>query len=199
MNSLARGLRPEVLWTLSVGICLIYGGSRPLAELAQHVLAMMCVPSQRDSQHGVVAGFSYPTGRRMRRSKIVAPMHFVWATYQRTPLIVQGSEEPLYRCLAGEAARLKCQVLVIGGMPGHVHIAVLFPATITFSTFAKQLKGASSHLMKSSATREPVYLAGGLRRLRLPYRFHRPRRALYSEPGVTARERFVLALPGGSR
>jgi REP element-mobilizing transposase RayT len=77
-------------------------------------------------------------------------MHFVWATYERMPLILDGTEDRLYRCLANEAAHLKCDLLAICGMPDHVHVAVMFPATVTFSAFAKQLKGASSHAMKAT-------------------------------------------------
>jgi REP element-mobilizing transposase RayT len=84
----------------------------------------------------------------MRRSKISAYVHIVWATYQRMPLVVPEIEPALFRCIAQEATRLRCDVLAIGGMPDHVHAVVAFPATVTFSQFAKQVKGASSRLAK---------------------------------------------------
>ena len=84
----------------------------------------------------------------MRRSKIVSPMHFVWGTQDRLPVITEEIEEMVYRCLIDEATTLRCEILAIGGMPDHIHIAVMFPATISYSQFIKQLKGASSKLMK---------------------------------------------------
>ena len=84
----------------------------------------------------------------MRRSKVVAPIHLVWTTYQRMPLIRPEIEEALYRCICGEAERLKGEVLAIGGMPDHVHLVVMFPATVSFSKFVQQLKGVSSHFAK---------------------------------------------------
>jgi Transposase and inactivated derivatives len=80
----------------------------------------------------------------MRRSKIVSPLHFVWATYRRMPLITAGVEGPLHSCLQAEAQALGGSVLAVGGMPDHVHIAILFPATLAYSQFAKQLKGVAS-------------------------------------------------------
>jgi putative transposase len=78
----------------------------------------------------------------------VAPIHFVWATYRRLPLIAEDAERVLMRCLVPDAEQMQCEVLAIGVMPDHVHIAVMFPATQTFSAFAKPLKGASSRRMK---------------------------------------------------
>ena len=78
------------------------------------------------------------------RSRIVIPLHFVWATCQRMPLISPEIREPLYRCIYQQVTRLDCEVLGIGGMPDHVHLAVLFPATVAVQQVMKQAKGASS-------------------------------------------------------
>ena len=85
----------------------------------------------------------------MHRSKVVSPMHFVWATRERLPLITSEIAADLYRCLESEASRAGCEVLAIGGMPDHVHLAVMFPATISYSKFMQQLKGTTSKLMKN--------------------------------------------------
>jgi putative transposase len=74
----------------------------------------------------------------------VVPVHFVWATYQRHPLITDSVREPLYRCITAEVVRLKAEVLAIGGLADHVHLAVMFPATVSIGDFMKQIKGASS-------------------------------------------------------
>jgi putative transposase len=86
----------------------------------------------------------------MRRSKIVSPMHFVFATRDRLPLITPEVEPQLWRLLTEQAQRMKCQVLAVGGMPDHIHIAVLFPATITYMEFVKQLKGSASRILKQA-------------------------------------------------
>lgn len=80
----------------------------------------------------------------MRRSLIVSPLHFVWATKGRQPLIDETLERPLYRCLVGEAEKLGVPVLAIGGMPDHVHLVVRFTALHSYSEFMKRLKGVSS-------------------------------------------------------
>jgi putative transposase len=84
----------------------------------------------------------------MRRSKIVSPMHFVFATRDRLPLITPDIEANLYRLLSAQACDMKAQVLAIGGLEDHIHIAVLFPATVSYADFVKQLKGAASYLLK---------------------------------------------------
>jgi putative transposase len=86
----------------------------------------------------------------MRRSKIVAPIHIVWATRDRLPLITSEIEERVYRCICQEAEKMGAEIIAIGGMPDHVHLAVQFPATISFSDFVKQIKGASSNFVKKS-------------------------------------------------
>jgi REP element-mobilizing transposase RayT len=64
------------------------------------------------------------------------------------PLVALEIEAALFHCIAQEAARLRCEVLAIGGMPDHVHVIAAFPATVTFGQFAKQVKGVSSRLAK---------------------------------------------------
>ncbi len=90
----------------------------------------------------------------MRRSRIVSPMHFVWTTHERMPLLTGEVRRSVHRCLTAKAEELGCEVLALGGMPDHIHIAVMFPATVTYSRFIHLLKGASSHLVKE-ATETP--------------------------------------------
>ncbi len=74
-------------------------------------------------------------------------LHLVWATWDRLPFITPQVESPLYAAIAAKCSELKCMPLAIGGMPDHVHVLLCFPATITVAVIAKNLKGASSHLM----------------------------------------------------
>jgi putative transposase len=82
----------------------------------------------------------------MKRSKIVLPIHLVWTTKNREGWIVPEIEERVHRSLFSKAEELGASVLAIGGMPDHVHIALLLPSTITVAMLVKQLKGASQNL-----------------------------------------------------
>lgn len=84
----------------------------------------------------------------MRRSKIRAYIHFVWATAQRLPVILPEYEADLYHCISAEAARMKCEVLAIGGMEDHVHLFVAYSALASFGEFMRRVKGVSSKYMK---------------------------------------------------
>src|SRR5690349_3243870 len=83
----------------------------------------------------------------VRQSKIEVYLHLVWTTYRRMPFVSPEIEEAVYRCIQQEAQQLGCQVLAIGGMPDHVHLAIKYPATITISRLMNQIKGVSSHFV----------------------------------------------------
>jgi REP element-mobilizing transposase RayT len=74
-------------------------------------------------------------------------VHFVWATWDRLPLITPEVEGPLYRAMTAKAHELKCDTVAIGGMMEHAHVLVRFPTTLAVATFAKEVKGNSSHFM----------------------------------------------------
>lgn len=93
----------------------------------------------------------------MRRSRIIVPLHLVWATYQRMPLVTTAIEEPLYRCIGAEAAQLDVEVLAIGGLEDHIHVAVMFPATVTISRLVQRLKGVSSHIARTELLPEESF------------------------------------------
>ncbi|CAN5727375.1 IS200/IS605-like element ISEc46 family transposase [soil metagenome] len=84
----------------------------------------------------------------MRQSMAEIYLHFVWATYQRMPLLGDDVERAVYACIAGECKRLRCEVLAIGGMPDHVHLAVRVPATVAPFKLMNQVKGVSSALVR---------------------------------------------------
>ena len=75
-------------------------------------------------------------------------LHFVWATYRRMPLVVEEIERAVYACILEEARKAGCEVLAIGGMPDHVHVAVHAPATVAPAVLARQMKGVSSTLVR---------------------------------------------------
>jgi len=48
-------------------------------------------------------------------------------------------------------------MLAIGGISDHVHVLVRFPTTLTVATFAKEVKGNSSHFMTHVAMPERFF------------------------------------------
>ena len=55
----------------------------------------------------------------------------------------------MYVCIIDECKCLRCEVLAIGGMPNHVHLAVRVPATVATSRLMNQVKGVSSALVRN--------------------------------------------------
>ena len=74
-------------------------------------------------------------------------LHLIWATWDRLPLITEEIEVRLYAAIAAKCHELKCVPLAIGGTADHVHLLVQLHTTVTVATLAKEVKGASSHLM----------------------------------------------------
>ncbi len=75
-------------------------------------------------------------------------IHFVWATWNREPLIDLAWQSALYACLAETCRARGGQPLEIGGVADHVHLLARVPATIAVAQLAHDLKGASSHLIR---------------------------------------------------
>ena len=73
--------------------------------------------------------------------------HFVWATWERAPLISPEFEQALWSAIAAQCRTLGAQPIRVGGMPDHVHVLTSFPATLALSKLAATMKGASSHLV----------------------------------------------------
>ncbi len=83
----------------------------------------------------------------MRRNRIAIFIHFVWATWDRLPLITPELEERLYRNIASSAVSLSAKVLAINGVPNHVHVLLAMPSTVTIADMVKKMKGTSSHFV----------------------------------------------------
>ncbi len=82
----------------------------------------------------------------MRRTRVAVFLHIVWATWDRTPLLVGETERRVYRCIEASCAALGAETLALGGMEDHVHLLVQLPATLAVADLVKQVKGASAHL-----------------------------------------------------
>jgi REP element-mobilizing transposase RayT len=72
--------------------------------------------------------------------------HFVWATWDRAPLITPDLEQPLHDCIAEECRQMRCYPAEVGGTQDHVHCLVRLRSSVSVAEAAKQMKGSSSHL-----------------------------------------------------
>jgi putative transposase len=73
-------------------------------------------------------------------------VHFVWATWDRLPLITPELEPQVYASIAKKCQELRCELRAIGGVENHVHTLIRLHATVSAAELAKGMKGASSHL-----------------------------------------------------
>ena len=82
----------------------------------------------------------------MRESMTYLYAHFVWATWDRLPLLVGERKAEVYRLIKAECRRMKADVIAIGGIEDHMHLLIDYPATITVADVAKRVKGSSSYI-----------------------------------------------------
>ena len=74
-------------------------------------------------------------------------VHFVWATWDRLPIIRPEWKAAICACAQSECDRLKVLVVAQYVMPEHMHLLVQLPTTVDIATVMKQVKGSSSHLI----------------------------------------------------
>lgn len=86
----------------------------------------------------------------MRVGKSEIYLHFVWATYRRYPWIVEDLEEPVYSSIQAECKKQDCNLLAIGGMPDHVHLAVEMPTKLSPAYLMQRVKGVSSTIARQA-------------------------------------------------
>ena len=88
----------------------------------------------------------------MLKNKLCVAVHFVWATWDRQPLITPEIERDLWRYIRTSCTDDKCEVLAVGGMPDHVHLLALLSNTITLADLMKHAKGGSSLFASDTLT-----------------------------------------------
>jgi putative transposase len=79
--------------------------------------------------------------------------HFVWSTWDRTPLLVGAVEETAYAVIRSQCAEMEAKVISIGGIENHVHLLVSLPTTINVADFIKSVKGVSSRVVNQNYAR----------------------------------------------
>lgn len=83
----------------------------------------------------------------MKRVRLAVYLHFIWATWDREPMIPESIERDLHRYVAAVCRDDGCDLLAIGGMPDHLHLLVRFTNTLSLADFMKHVKGGSSHFL----------------------------------------------------
>ena len=83
----------------------------------------------------------------MGQNHLEASLHFVWATWDRHPLIEPEIERELYRYVSATCQNHGCEVLAVGGMPNHLHLLVMFGNAISLADLMRHVKGGSSHFI----------------------------------------------------
>lgn len=83
----------------------------------------------------------------MPNSYIPVYIHFVWATFDRQPLIKLEWENRLYAAIARKCEELRIGLVAANGTENHIHVLVRFNAVLTLAQIAQHLKGATSHLI----------------------------------------------------
>jgi REP element-mobilizing transposase RayT len=92
---------------------------------------------------------------RNGRSDIL--LHFVWSTRRRMPLISPEIEERLYACMLKEVRKVGCELLAVGGMEDHVHLAVRMSTATSTADLARRVKGSSSTLVRREFARGTTF------------------------------------------
>lgn len=72
-------------------------------------------------------------------------IHAIWSTKERQPLIVPESEREIHRFMKQQLIDSGCHVLIINGMPDHVHCLFLLNPGRNITEVIKQVKGSTSH------------------------------------------------------
>ncbi len=83
----------------------------------------------------------------MLKNKLCVAVHFVWATWDRQPLVTAEIEQELWRYIGAVCTDDECDILAIGGMPDHVHLLALLSNTTTIADLMKHVKGGSSRFV----------------------------------------------------
>lgn len=81
-------------------------------------------------------------------------IHFVWATWDRLPLLTGVVQRSVYACAAAKCVENRSQLLRIGGIEDHVHVLVRVHPTVAVAWLAKEMKGASAHLIAQEVAPE---------------------------------------------
>jgi putative transposase len=85
----------------------------------------------------------------MPQSLAQVVVHLVFSTKHREPLIRPECRDRMFRYLAGTLSELDCPVVLVGGMPDHVHLLFALSRTLAMSRVVEEVKKGSSKWAKA--------------------------------------------------
>ena len=88
-----------------------------------------------------------------RKNKLSIPIHFVWATHDRLPLVTPEIERDVFRYIQKICQDERCTVLALALMPDHVHLLVELAPIVSPSYLMKQVQGSSSRFITQTLKR----------------------------------------------
>ena len=86
----------------------------------------------------------------MRLSKSRIYLHYVWTTRDREPWLSGDIRRTAYRVTSSEVDKAGCDVLALGGVDDHIHLAVRLGVTISAADLIRRVKSATSHVIRSA-------------------------------------------------
>jgi len=95
----------------------------------------------------------------MRSNYLKVYMHFVWATWDRQPIIDPHRQTVIIQSIRNEASRWKVKIHALGGVDNHIHLLIQLPSTIGYGQLVNQLKGKSSKLCGPAFRWQRTYAA----------------------------------------
>ena len=75
---------------------------------------------------------------------LYCPIHFVWSTAKREPMIDPIWKDRLYSYIGGILKAQNAKLICAGGVSDHVHLLVSMPSTITIADLVNVMKSNSS-------------------------------------------------------
>ena len=82
----------------------------------------------------------------------------VFGSKNHLPFLNKENEETLFRYIVGICKNKKCQPYIVGGYKNHLHIIISIPPSIAISYLVKEIKNASSYMMKENKTLFPDFV-----------------------------------------
>ena len=79
----------------------------------------------------------------MRENFTQLYLHYVWATWDRLPLITPDIQQQIYAAIIAECNKLGCTVIAVGGIEDHVHLLIGFPTTLAVAEIIDLLQKKS--------------------------------------------------------
>ncbi|MBL8875868.1 MAG: IS200/IS605 family transposase [Phycisphaerae bacterium] len=146
----------------------------------------------------------------MPQSLAMVPLHLVFSTKHREPLITDAVRARLHRYMAVVARNMDCPAIIVNSVEDHAHVLVEFGRTVTIAQLVEEMKTSSSKWIKTQGVTPFAWQAGygafavsasnvpRVRRYIENQREHHRRRGfqeemrkLYTSSGVKFDERYV--------